>query len=135
MFLKNSQYSWKNTFVGESFWQSCSLKSYNFNKKRLLQRCFPVNIKKFLKTALFIEYFWWLLLYHFKKVTGLKTSNVIKKKLQHCEIWESLKNTFFYRTPLLAASEQIQEISVVHWVTKWCSGHLAQIYLSYPISC
>ena len=28
-----------------------------------------------------------------------------------------------------------QEISVVHFVAKWCSGHLSQVYLSYPISC
>ena len=42
---------------------------------------------------------------------------------------------FFYRTPLVAASEQIQAISVDNCVAKWCSGHLAQIYLSYSISC
>ena len=69
---------------------------------------------------------------------GLKTSNVIKKEtltqVLTCEIYESFKNTFFYRTPLVAASEQIQEISVVHCVAKWCSGHLAQVYLSYPVS-
>ena len=59
------------------------LKAYNFNKKRLLHRCFPVNIAKFLRTALFIEHLWWLLLYLFNKVAGLKTSNVIKKKLKH----------------------------------------------------
>ena len=47
------------------------------------------------------------------------------------DFWEYL----FYRTPLVAASEQTQEISVVHCVAKWCSGHLAQVYLSYPMSC
>ena len=59
------------------------LKAYNFNKKRLLHRCFPVNIAKFLRTALFIEPLWWLLLYLFNKVAGLMTSNVIKNRLQH----------------------------------------------------
>ena len=34
----------------------------NFIKKRHQHKCFPVNIAKFLKTALFIEYLWWLLL-------------------------------------------------------------------------
>ena len=50
----------------------------------LTKRCFPVFIAKFLRTALFIEHhLWWLLLYFFNKVAGLKTSNVIKKRLQH----------------------------------------------------
>ena len=48
----------------------------------LTKRCFPVFIAKFLRTALFIERLWWLLLYLFNKVTGLKTSYVIKKRLQ-----------------------------------------------------
>ena len=51
------------------------------------------------------------------------------------EICEIFKNTFFHRTTPVAASEQIQEISVVHCVAKWCCGHLAQVCLSYPISC
>ena len=52
-----------------------------------------------------------------------------------CEICDIFKNTFFYRTLPVAASEQTQEIYVVHCVAKWCSGHLAQVYFSYPISC
>ena len=52
-----------------------------------------------------------------------------------CKIYESFKNTFFDWTPLVAASEQIQKISVVHCMAKWCSGHLAQVYLSYSILC
>ena len=60
-----------------------ALKAYNFNKKRLLHRFFPVNVAKSLRKALFIEHLWWLLRYLFNKVTGLKTSNVIKKRLQH----------------------------------------------------
>ena len=51
------------------------------------------------------------------------------------EICEIFKDTFFYRTTPVAASEQTQEISVVHFVAKWCFGHLAQVCLSYPISC
>ena len=51
-----------------------------------------------------------------------------------CEICEIFKNTFFNITPPVAASEQTQEISVAHCVAKWCSGYLAQAYLSYPIS-
>ena len=35
-------------------------------KKRPWQRCFPVNFVKFLRTSLFMEHLWWLLLdyYH-----------------------------------------------------------------------
>ena len=33
-----------------------------------------------------------------------------------CEICQIIKNTFFYRTPPVAASEQTQEIFVVHCV-------------------
>ena len=34
----------------------------NFIKNKLPQRCFPVNIAKFLRTAFFIEHFRWLFL-------------------------------------------------------------------------
>ena len=51
-----------------------------------------------------------------------------------CEIWEIFKNNFFYRAPPVAASEQTQEIFVVPSVAKWYFGHLAQAYLSCPIS-
>ena len=37
-------------------------KAYNFIKKKLQQRCFPVNIAKFWRKAFFIEHLWWLLL-------------------------------------------------------------------------
>ena len=32
-------------------------------KKRLWRRCFPVNFAKFLRTSIFIEHLWWLLLH------------------------------------------------------------------------
>ena len=38
------------------------LKARNSIKRRLQQRCFPVNIAKFLGTVFSIEHFWWLLL-------------------------------------------------------------------------
>ena len=37
------------------------LKTCNFIQKRLQHRCFPVNIAEFLRIAVFIEHFWWLL--------------------------------------------------------------------------
>ena len=65
----------------------------------LTKRCFPVFIAKFLRTTLFIERLWWLLLYLFNKVTGLKTSNVVKKKLQQgcvpVKFAKFLRTTFF----------------------------------------
>ena len=36
-----------------------------------------------------------------------------------CEICESFKNTFFYRTPPVAASEQTQDISLCGEVMFW----------------
>ena len=56
---KNSQYAQENTCVGVSGLQAC-----NFIKKRLLHRCFPVNILKFLRTPFFAEHLWWLLFYY-----------------------------------------------------------------------
>ena len=38
------------------------LQTSNFNKKRLRQRCFPVNIAKFSGTSFSIEHFRWLFL-------------------------------------------------------------------------
>ena len=42
-----------------------SLKTFNFIKKRLQPRCFPVNIAKFLRKALFKEHLGWVLLINF----------------------------------------------------------------------
>ena len=62
---------------------------------------------------------------------SLNTCNVVKEtptQVFSCEICEVFKNTCFYRTPPVAASEQTQDIPVVHCVAKWCSGHLAQVF-------
>ena len=50
VFLKIFRHSQKNTCVGVSF---SGLNVRNLIKKRLQHRCFPMNIAKFLKTALF----------------------------------------------------------------------------------
>ena len=50
------------------------------------------------------------------------------------EICEVFKTTLFYTTTPVVASEQTHEISVAHCAAKWCSGHLAQVCLSYSIS-
>ena len=38
------------------------MQAYNFLKKRLQCRCFPVDITKCFRTAFFVEHLWWLLL-------------------------------------------------------------------------
>ena len=38
------------------------LKAFNFIKKRLQHRCFPVNYAKSLTPVFLIEHLWWLLL-------------------------------------------------------------------------
>ena len=52
----------------------------------------------------------------FNEVSGLKTSNVTKKGLQHRCF--PVKFAKALRIPLVAASEQIQEISVIRCVAK-----------------
>ena len=47
----------------------------------------------------------------FTKVAGLKATPT---HVFSCEICEIFKNTFFKTTPPVAASEQTQEVSVVH---------------------
>ena len=47
LFLIISQYSQENTCVGVFFNENAGLQSYNFIKKRLQHKGFPVNIAKF----------------------------------------------------------------------------------------
>ena len=49
--LKISQYSEETPVLKSLFNEAAGLKAFNFIKKRLQHRCFPVNIAKFLKTA------------------------------------------------------------------------------------
>ena len=49
-FLKLSQYSQKTPCVGALLDKSVDMKGFSFIKKRLQQRCSPVNIEKFLRT-------------------------------------------------------------------------------------
>ena len=62
MFLKISQYSPENTCVAALFNKVTGLKTCNFIKKKIQPKVFPVNIATFLRTALFTEHLWWLLL-------------------------------------------------------------------------
>ena len=62
MFLKISQYSQEKTCVVVSFYKVAGIQACNVIKKRLQRRCFPTTIAKFLRTALFMEHDWWLLL-------------------------------------------------------------------------
>ena len=53
----------RKTLVLESvFNKVAGLKAYNFIKKRLQHRCFPVDIAEFLRTSFFKEYLRWLVL-------------------------------------------------------------------------
>ena len=51
-----SQYSQENTFVGVFFNKIAGFQACNFIKKRLQNRCFPVNIAKFFKSTYFEEH-------------------------------------------------------------------------------
>ena len=52
VFLKISQISQENVFVGVSFNKIEGLKTWNFIKKRLQGRCFPLKFARFLRTLI-----------------------------------------------------------------------------------
>ena len=58
MFLKISQYLKKKHLCWSLFFNKVVELACNFIKKRLRHRCVPVNIAKFLGTAIFIEHLW-----------------------------------------------------------------------------
>ena len=65
VFLEISQNSQENTCAIVSFLiklQASDLRPTTLLKKRLWQRCFPVNFAKFLRTPFLTEHFRWLLL-------------------------------------------------------------------------
>ena len=101
------------------FHKNAGLRSAILLGKRLWHRCFPVNFAKFLRTPFLKEHLWWLLLNlqesafaraFFSKYAGLRPAILLKKTLWRrcfsllifCKIF---KNSFFYRTPPVAASE------------------------------
>ena len=61
--LKNFHNIYRKTPMSESLFEKVAgLKAYNFNKKRLLHRYFPVKFVKVLRTSFFTKHLWWLLL-------------------------------------------------------------------------
>ena len=82
------------------FNKNAGLQVYNFTKKRLKHRCFPVNIAKFLRTAFFIEHLWWMLLNKISKLrhysrqsnTFTTTKDVVKPFLLN--FFEQFNNVF-----------------------------------------
>ena len=56
-----TMFSKKHTCVEVSFNKVSDLKASNFIKKILQHKCFPVNIRKFLRTTFSMENLWWLL--------------------------------------------------------------------------
>ena len=67
--LKNfAKFSGKHLYQSLFISKVADLRPATLLKKRLQNRCFPVNFVKFLRTAFFIEHCWWLLL----KLGGLE---------------------------------------------------------------
>ena len=100
-----------------------------------MQMFFKIDVLKNFANFIGNHQYWSIILI---KLQAWRPATLLKKtptQVFSFEICESFKNTLFYRTLPVAASEQTQEISVVHCVANWCSSHLAQVYLSYPISC
>ena len=68
----------------------------------------------------------------FIKLQAWRPVALLKRDPNTGEICESFKNIFFDRTPLVLPNKFRR--SVVHCVVKLCSGHLAQVYLTYSLS-
>ena len=77
LFLKISQNSQESNFPRVSFLiklQASGLRLTTLLKRRLWNRCFPVNFAKFVRTPIFTEHLRWLLLYvlpHYPSSTTL----------------------------------------------------------------
>ena len=64
-------------------------------KKRLWQRCFPVNFVKYLRTPFFIEHLWWLvLLFFYWKEVNKKLQDSFCK-MEYCKA-ENMAENFFW---------------------------------------
>ena len=99
------------------------------NRSSLSQKFFKIGVLKNFANFIGKHQCWSI---SWKPATLLKRDS---NTMFSCEIWEIFKNNLFYRALPVTASEQTQEISVVHWVAKWCSGQLAQVYLCHQILC
>ena len=75
VFLGIPQNSQENTYVSLFFNKVPGLRPATLLKKRLWHMCFPVEFAKFLRTAFFKEYLWWLLL-KILALTGLMTLDI-----------------------------------------------------------
>ena len=92
-FLKKRNIHRKTPALESLFNKVLVLQVYNLIKRKLQQRCFPVNIAKFLRTPFFIEHLRWLLLpfttsfwnYYWKKrLVILFTLTHPNKRLNTC---------------------------------------------------
>ena len=97
------------------------LKAYNFIKKRLQHRCFPVNIAKLLRTAFFIEQLRWLLLDFLK--------NLLKTTLKIIISQEGFSQKFL-RNDFLVFAEAFLKITPLQVFRSFClSLNKSEMYL------
>ena len=64
----------------------------------------------------------------FNKVAVLRPATLLRRDSNtdaSCEIWEILKNTFFYRTPLLAASYYIETSPLICTANQWIGFYMS----------
>ena len=78
--------------VLESFFDKVvGLQSYSLIKKRLQHKCFPVNIAKFLRIAIFMEDLWWLIKC---RVITLKQVQVASAAFLRCSLRKIFLNSW-----------------------------------------
>ena len=80
------------------------LKAWNFIKKRLEHKCFPVKFRKFLRTTFFTEHLRWLLL------EGVCERSSLVKILQSCHFnIFGMDHRCFRKMPIKGTVMQIEK--------------------------
>ena len=105
------------------------------NRSSLLQMFFKIGVLKNFSNFIGKHQCWSIFL---TKLQAWRPATLLKRDPNTgVFLWnlQYFKEHLFYRTPPVAASGRTQEIFVVLCVAKRCYGHLAQVYLSYAISC
>ena len=84
------------------------LQSCNVIKKRHQHRCFPVNIAKFLRIAIFIEHLWWLLKC---RVITLKQVQVASAAYLRCSLRKIFLNSWGIGRRISTAESDLSKVA------------------------
>ena len=100
VFLKFAKFTGKHLCQSLFFNKVAGLRPATLLKKRLWHRCFPVNFATFLRTPIFIEHLWWLLLKYPIKVFACRPSLIFIMQLSQNQI-PMFPPTLIFALPLI----------------------------------